>query len=229
MTAHAMELAVPEAIREVVQDAIVAATGRDATLRRVSPIGGGCMSPAAKLETAGGDEVFLKWNDAAPASMFDAEADGLRALRAAAAPCGIRVPEVLGLGGSGSGAPAWLLMEFIRAGVSTEAFSRARALLHGDLWNGNVFADPNGRPVLVDPAIYRGHREVDLAMSELFGGFPTGWLQHYHDAAPIALGYEEVRRPLYQLYYLLVHVNLFGAGYVGSTLAAAEEVIAEVS
>jgi len=92
------------------------------------------------------------------------------------------------------------------------------ALLHGDLWGGNAYAGPEGEPVLIDPAVYRGHREVDLAMSELFGGFPADFLDAYDAAWPLPAGYPEVRRPLYQLYYLLVHVNLFGAGYTGSTL-----------
>jgi fructosamine-3-kinase len=102
------------------------------------------------------------------------------------------------------------------------------SLLHGDLWGGNAHAGPDGRPVLVDPASYHGHREVDLAMSELFGGFPAELLPAYREAWPLADGYPTVRRPLYQLYYLLVHVNLFGAGYVEGTLRAARGVLAQV-
>jgi fructosamine-3-kinase len=102
------------------------------------------------------------------------------------------------------------------------------SLLHGDLWSGNVYPDSNGQPVLIDPALYRGHREVDLAMSELFGGFPAAFLSAYQEARPLDEPYRRVRRPLYQLYYLLVHVNLFGGSYVGATLAAAEKVVAEV-
>ncbi len=95
------------------------------------------------------------------------------------------------------------------------------SLLHGDLWGGNVLADGEGRPALIDPAAYRGHREVDLAMSELFGGFPPGWPRAYSDSWPLDEGYARGRRALYQLYYLLVHVNLFGAGYESGSLAAA--------
>lgn len=94
------------------------------------------------------------------------------------------------------------------------------SLLHGDLWSGNVYPGPAGEPVLVDPAVYRGHREVDLAMTELFGGFSPGFYRAYRRARPLPAGYEERRRALYQLYPLLVHVNLFGAGYVGRTLRA---------
>lgn len=91
-------------------------------------------------------------------------------------------------------------------------------LLHGDLWSGNVFFTHSGSPALVDPAIYRGHREVDLAMMELFGGFPRGTLEHYRRLRPLPGAYGEIRRDLYQLYPLLVHVLLFGGGYEASAL-----------
>lgn len=90
------------------------------------------------------------------------------------------------------------------------------SLLHGDLWSGNVLTDQSGKPVLIDPAAYRGHREVDLAMMELFGGFREETLLRYREIAPLPPGYPERRRDLYQLYPLLVHVNLFGASYIGS-------------
>jgi fructosamine-3-kinase len=91
-------------------------------------------------------------------------------------------------------------------------------LLHGDLWSGNVFFTRNGEPALVDPAVYRGHREVDLAMMELFGGFPRGTLAAYTRLRPLDEGYVGLRRDLYQLYPLLVHVLLFGRGYEASAL-----------
>lgn len=90
--------------------------------------------------------------------------------------------------------------------------------LHGDLWSGNVLS-AGGSPALVDPATYAGHREADLAMAELFGGFGARFHAAYAEAAPLAPGYAEVRRPVLQLYYLLVHVNLFGGGYVAQTAA----------
>ncbi len=85
------------------------------------------------------------------------------------------------------------------------------SLLHGDLWGGNYMVAANGDPVLIDPAVYYGHREMDLAMTELFGGFSAGFYSAYNDAYPLE-GYEK-RRQLYQLYPLLVHMNLFGGGY----------------
>lgn len=87
------------------------------------------------------------------------------------------------------------------------------ARLHGDLWGGNLMCDRHGAPVLIDPAVYGGHREIDLAMMRLFGGFPEAVFDAYRAACPLHPGYAE-RLPLYQLYPLLAHVNLFGAGYV---------------
>ena len=98
--------------------------------------------------------------------------------------------------------------------------------LHGDLWSGNVYPGPDGGPVLVDPAVYRGHREVDLAMTELFGGFPRAFYAAYEDRRPLTDGYDEVRRHVYQLYPLLVHVNLFGGGYVNGVAGALRSALA---
>ena len=102
------------------------------------------------------------------------------------------------------------------------------SLLHGDLWSGNVFPGPSGQPILVDPAVYRGHAEVDLAMTELFGGFPASFYSAYEAVRPLAGGYREIRRPLYQLYPLLVHVNLFGRSYLDSTCRALRQVLRNV-
>lgn len=86
------------------------------------------------------------------------------------------------------------------------------SLLHGDLWAGNLLCLPGGVPGLVDPAVYYGPREMEIAFAELFGGFPGGWIDHYRQAWPLPPGYE-ARRPLHQLYPLLVHLNHFGEGY----------------
>ena len=87
--------------------------------------------------------------------------------------------------------------------------------LHGDLWGGNLLVDDAGAPCLIDPAVYGGHREIDLAMMRLFGGFGARVFDAYDEAWPLAAGHEE-RVGLYQLYPLMVHVNLFGGGYVRS-------------
>lgn len=88
-----------------------------------------------------------------------------------------------------------------------------RSLLHGDLWNGNIMPNKQGKPTIFDPSVYYGHREVDLAMTRLFGGFPTNFYEAYQEAAPLDPGWTE-RMEIYTLYPLLVHVNLFGAAYV---------------
>jgi fructosamine-3-kinase len=99
------------------------------------------------------------------------------------------------------------------------------SLLHGDLWSGNVMPDAAGAPVLVDPAVYRGHREVDLAMTELFGGFGQAFHRAYEAVWPLRPGYRERRRDVYQLYPLLVHVVLFGGSYEASVRASLARLI----
>jgi fructosamine-3-kinase len=89
------------------------------------------------------------------------------------------------------------------------------SLLHGDLWGGNWLVSAAGEPVLIDPAVYYGDREADLAMTHLFGGFPQTFYDAYEEIFPLAPGHAE-REPLYRLYYLLCHLNLFGEGYGGS-------------
>ncbi len=87
------------------------------------------------------------------------------------------------------------------------------ARLHGDLWGGNAMVDDRGLPCLIDPAVCGGHRELDLAMMRLFGGFGSRVFVAYHEALPLAPDHQQ-RVPLYQLYFLMVHVNLFGGSYV---------------
>jgi len=98
------------------------------------------------------------------------------------------------------------------------------ARLHGDLWGGNLMTDEQGEPCLIDPAVYGGHREIDLAMMKLFGGFGPRVFAAYKEAWPLADGYRE-RVALYQLYPLMVHVNLFGGGYVASVEAALAQLV----
>jgi protein-ribulosamine 3-kinase len=87
------------------------------------------------------------------------------------------------------------------------------ALLHGDLWSGNVICDYEGKPCLIDPATYYGHREMDLAFSRLFGGFDSRFYEAYDSILPLEPGFES-RMSVYNLYPLLVHLNLFGTAYL---------------
>jgi len=98
------------------------------------------------------------------------------------------------------------------------------ARLHGDLWAGNVLPDERGLPCLIDPACYGGHREIDLAMMRLFGGFSDRVFQAYESITPLSPGATE-RIPLYQVHPLLVHVCLFGAGYVARLARAVEQAL----
>ena len=97
------------------------------------------------------------------------------------------------------------------------------ARVHGDLWGGNAMVDVQGLPCLIDPEVHGGHREIDLAMMRLFGGFGPRVFAAYEEAFPLPPGHE-ARVPLYQLYFLMVHVNLFGGSYVASVEHALAEV-----
>jgi protein-ribulosamine 3-kinase len=247
-----------------------------AGLSDVAPVSGGCIHRCYRA-TRNGRRLFLKINDARLADAFAAEADGLRALRAA----GCTAPEPLEHGVAGG--EAFLLMESLELGTrgdfaplgrmlagvhqttgarfgwrrdnyigstpqlnhessNWQTFWREQrlepqlalarkngfridaanvcdllnghqprpALVHGDLWSGNAGFLADGTPVLFDPAVYYGDAEVDLAMTELFGGFPPAFYSAY---GPLPAGYE-TRKHLYNLYHLLNHLNLFGAGYL---------------
>ena len=101
------------------------------------------------------------------------------------------------------------------------------SLLHGDLWSGNAGFLPDGTPVIFDPAVYYGDREADIAMSELFGGFAPQFRDAYREAWPLDPGYG-VRRDLYNLYHVLNHVNLFGAGYVTQAQGLIRKLLSEI-
>ena len=89
------------------------------------------------------------------------------------------------------------------------------SLLHGDLWSGNFMTGDDGKAWLIDPAVYVGHAEADIAMTELFGGFSDAFYSAYREVAPMQAGYED-RRELYNLYQLLNHLNMFGGSYLSS-------------
>ena len=108
-----------------------------------------------------------------------------------------------------------------------EGYTPVPSLLHGDLWSGNAAMADGGEPVIYDPAVYFGDREADLAMTELFGGFPASFYDAYRAEYPLDPGYG-TRKTLYNLYHVLNHLNLFGGGYgaqaermIGRLLASA--------
>lgn len=101
------------------------------------------------------------------------------------------------------------------------------SLLHGDLWSGNYGFDRAGRPVLFDPAVYYGDREADIAMTELFGGFPAAFYAAYREAYPLDPGYA-TRKTLYNLYHILNHLNLFGGGYLHQAEQMTSRLLAEI-
>jgi protein-ribulosamine 3-kinase len=101
------------------------------------------------------------------------------------------------------------------------------SLLHGDLWGGNAAILADGEPAIFDPAVYYGDREADLAMTELFGGFPQAFYRGYDNAWPLDPGYR-VRKQLYNLYHLLNHLNLFGGSYLAPAQAAIDGLLGEI-
>jgi fructosamine-3-kinase len=268
--------------------------------------GGGCINNGARIESDVGASFFLKWNAQAPAGLFEAEADGLEALRSTGA---VRVPEPRAWGAGDAGG-AWLLLEHVPPGPAARdaearlgtglalihasggrsgfgwgrdnwigslpqsnprtsswgefwrdrrllpqlemARARGRArdpvfdrlvevvphaladvstpgLVHGDLWSGNAYTAATGEPVIIDPAVYEGHGEVDLAMTGLFGGFSPAFYDAYRDARGIPPAFDAYRKDLYQLYYLLAHVNMFGGSYEAGCLRAARRVVAALA
>lgn len=263
-------------------------------LRSATPISGGDINEAYKLVLADGSQVFMKANRSVDPAFFQAEADGLEALRATGA---IGIPKVIDTGRDPQYG-AYLLMEWVEPamqrhdfweafGHNLAAMHRAPAgrfgwvkdnyigtsrqinaphdswiafyrdcrlapqfksaercfdaairrrittlldhledylvepprpsLLHGDLWSGNFITGSDGQAWLIDPAVYVGHAEADLAMTELFGGFHPRFYAAYREVNPLQPGYEQ-RRDLYNLYHLLNHLNLFGRGYLSSVL-----------
>lgn len=105
------------------------------------------------------------------------------------------------------------------------------SLLHGDLWAGNsafINSEPNNEAVLFDPASYYGDRETDLAMTEMFGGYSREFYAGYHAVYPIDAGYQE-RKPLYTLYHVLNHYNLFGGHYGSQAQSLIKQLLARVA
>ena len=101
------------------------------------------------------------------------------------------------------------------------------SLLHGDLWSGNYAVTQEGEPIIFDPAVYYGDREADLAMTELFGGFPQRFYAAYNETWPLDSGYP-VRKTFYNLYHILNHFNMFGGGYAGQAERMTELLLSEL-
>ena len=294
--------------------AISEATGSPLTISSEESVAGGCIHRALKVSggtrNSGGPaqgerHYFAKVNDADKRAMFEAEAQGLRALRAAGA---LAVPEVIACGADVE--RAWLVLEWLelkaldagsaaRLGVALAkqhriaqarfgwerdnfigasaqkngwhdewlafwrdqrlveqlrlaarnrlpsrmidrgerlatdcgafftTYTPAKSLLHGDLWGGNAASGADGTPIVFDPAVYVGDREADIAMTELFGGFPADFLSAYRNAWPLDDGYR-VRRDFYNAYHLLNHANLFAGDYVRQAERSIERLLAEI-
>jgi len=271
--------------RDVISAVISEATHRTFEVRGATPVGGGSINEAYRLEGTDGTCYFVKLNDSRHLDMFVAEAAGLEAI---AATNTIRVPRPLAHGSMGR--QSFLVLEHLeldsrgnakRLGEQLAALHRCEAqrfgfaadnfigttpqpnpwtddwltfwrihrlgfqlrlaekngyggqlhslgeklmnalpaffadytpqpsLLHGDLWNGNHAFLADGTPAIFDPAVYYGDRECDLAMTELFGGYPADFYAAYRAVYPLDPGYA-ARRELYNLYHILNHVNLFG-------------------
>jgi fructosamine-3-kinase len=122
-------------------------------------------------------------------------------------------------GGAAPAAWAALAEQLVRRLPELAGPSEPPSRLHGDLWSGNVITDSRGQPVLIDPAVYGGHREVDLAMLALFGGLSARVVAAYEARTPLAPGWRE-RTRLWQVYPLLVHTVLFRGSYVDAAEAA---------
>lgn len=129
-----------------------------------------------------------------------------------------------------NGAPRALLQGGERLAAELHVFFAGHrplpSLLHGDLWGGN-YGYAEGEPVLFDPAVYFGDREAEMAMTELFGGFPDRFYSAYREAWPLGPGYA-VRRQLYNLYHVLNHFNLFGGGYGSQAQAMMASLLSEL-
>lgn len=106
-----------------------------------------------------------------------------------------------------------IAIEKLRTQLTSLLPDEPPALLHGDLWRGNLLFSSDNLPVFIDPAVYFGHREADLAMTKLFGGFPSVFYDAYNESFPLSPGWER-RVDVFNLYPLLVHLNLFGGGYL---------------
>lgn len=135
-----------------------------------------------------------------------------------------RLEHQLTLGSYDSSARRKLKMLFDRVDGLLDIDAEPPALIHGDLWSGNLHANEEGRPALIDPAVYYGHREAELGMMKLFGGFSQRVWDAYEEAYPLQPGWRD-RLPLYELYHVMNHNTLFGGGYGRQAVSIAERYI----
>ena len=112
-----------------------------------------------------------------------------------------------------------------RLALYFDGYDPEPSILHGDLWSGNYGYDRQGNPVIFDPALYYGDREADIAMTELFGGFPAQFYRSYNNTYPLDDGYAH-RKIIYNLYHLLNHLNIFGSGYLGQVQRSIQTALA---
>jgi protein-ribulosamine 3-kinase len=123
------------------------------------------------------------------------------------------IPQVRMAMGKGAFGPNELKqMENLGKKLNEICPKEAPALIHGDLWGGNFLCNEASKPILIDPSACYAHREMDMAMTRLFGGFEPLFYNHYQEAYPLEPGFED-RMQIYQLYYILVHFNIFGGDY----------------
>ncbi|MCP4599106.1 MAG: fructosamine kinase family protein [Proteobacteria bacterium] len=284
--------------RQIVESILSDYFNEKIEIRAQASVSGGCINQAWKLTLSNGQDVFKKENSARFKGMFEAEAEGLKALKVEDGP---HVPEPIATHADGNS--QFILMTFIRQSRREpkfwEEFGRAFArlhthhkadyygflgdnyigstpqtnpkcsswveffgehrlgfqirlaaeqglansqligkterlicrlsdylpepehpsILHGDLWGGNVMTGEFGQAVIIDPAVYYGHNEADLAMTELFGGFDSTFYAAYNEVLGISHEYEESRRDIYGLYHVLNHLNLFGGSYASQALS----------
>lgn len=288
--------------RDIICAVISEASQRSFTLTKATPVAGGSINEAYRLEGADGLRYFLKLNGARHHPMFVAEAEGLDSI---AATDTIRVPYPIAHGITDG--QSYLVLEYLELSARGDArllgeqlaalhrrtsscygyahdnfigttpqpntwtndwvtFWRERrlgfqfrlaaqngcdgrlqdlglrlldalpmfftgytpqpSLLHGDLWSGNHAFLADGTPTIFDPAAYYGDRECDLAMTELFGGYPADFYAAYRAAYPLDPGYA-TRRELYNLYHILNHANLFG-GYARQAEQMMQRLLADI-
>lgn len=300
---------IPESLRLRLEESLARRFGPGTRITEIRSASGGCISRAAILRLSSGDSAFVKWLDHPPERFYEAEAEGLKALRSASP---LRIPEVYAVS-SAAESPRFLLMEdlthgdvrsvrpatgsfdeLLGQGLARQHRSTAKrfgfaldnyigttpqqntwnanwpdffrtnrlepllamlaarqalgsadrrlfdrllnrlddliatdeppALLHGDLWSGNILQTADGCPALIDPAVYYGHRETDIAFTRLFGGLSPRALAAYQEAYPLAPGHEK-RGELYNLYHLLNHALIFGGGYMAQARTVASRFV----